>query len=62
LRIAEPKPHERIAIVGVGGLGHLTIQYAKVCGFKTIAVTHSKDKEDPAYKLGADVVVSDGKG
>jgi alcohol dehydrogenase len=62
LRIAEPKPHERIAVVGVGGLGHLAIQYAKVCGFETIAVTHSKDKEELAYKLGADVVVSDGKG
>jgi alcohol dehydrogenase len=62
LRIAEPKPHERIAIVGVGGLGHLAIQYAKVCGFGTIAITHSKDKEELAYKLGADVVVSDGKG
>ena len=62
LRIAEPKPHERVAVVGVGGLGHLAIQYAKVCGFETIAITHSKDKEELAYKLGADVVVSDGKG
>jgi alcohol dehydrogenase len=62
LRIAEPKPHERIAVVGVGGLGHLAIQYAKVCGFETIAVTHSKDKEELSYKLGADVVVPDGKG
>jgi len=62
LRIAEPKPHERVAIVGVGGLGHLAIQYAKVSGFETIAITHSKDKEELAHKLGADVVVSDGKG
>ncbi|MGB8573185.1 MAG: alcohol dehydrogenase catalytic domain-containing protein [Nitrososphaeraceae archaeon] len=62
LRIAEPKPHERVAVVGVGGLGHLAIQYSKVCGFETIAVTHSKDKEELAYKLGADAVVSDGKG
>ncbi len=62
LRIAEPKPHERVAVVGVGGLGHLAIQYAKVCGFETIAITHSKDKEELAHKLGADVVVSDGKG
>lgn len=62
LRIAEPKPHERIAVVGVGGLGHLAIQYAKVCGFETIAITHSKDKEELAYKLGADAVVTDGKG
>ena len=62
LRIAKPKPHERIAIVGIGGLGHLAIQYAKACGFETIAITHSKDKEELAYKLGANAVVSDGKG
>jgi alcohol dehydrogenase len=62
LRNAEPKPHERVAIVGVGGLGHLAIQYAKATGFETIAITHSKDKEELAYKLGSDVVVSDGKG
>jgi alcohol dehydrogenase len=62
LRIAEPKPHERVAIVGIGGLGHLAIQYSKAAGFETIAVTHSKDKEELAYKLGAYNVVSDGKG
>lgn len=62
LRIAEPQPHERVAIVGVGGLGHLDIQYAKATSFETIAITHSKDKEELASKLGSDVVVSDGKG
>jgi alcohol dehydrogenase len=62
LRLADPKPHERVAIVGIGGLGHLGIQYAKAAGFETIAVTHSKDKEELAYKLGADSVVADGKG
>jgi alcohol dehydrogenase len=62
LRFADPKPHERIAVVGIGGLGHLGIQYAKAAGFETIAVTHSKDKEELAYKLGADSVVADGKG
>ena len=61
LRAAKPKPHERIAIVGIGGLGHLGIQYSKAAGFHTIAVTHSKDKEELAYKLGADQVVSNGK-
>jgi alcohol dehydrogenase len=61
LRLADPKPHERIAIVGIGALGHLGIQYSKAAGFETIAVTHSKDKEELAYKLGADRVVSDGE-
>src|SRR5215217_1235502 len=62
LRFADPKPHERVAIVGIGALGHLGIQYSKAAGFETIAVTHSKDKEELAYKLGADSVVADGEG
>jgi alcohol dehydrogenase len=62
LRLADPKPHERVAVVGIGALGHLGIQYSKAAGFETIAVTHSKDKEELAYKLGADSVVSDGEG
>jgi D-arabinose 1-dehydrogenase-like Zn-dependent alcohol dehydrogenase len=57
IRHADPKPHEKIAVVGIGGLGHLGIQYSKACGFETIAVTHSKDKEELCYKMGADLVV-----
>ena len=60
LRFAYPRPHERVAVVGIGALGHLGIQYSKAAGFETIAVTHSKDKEELAYKLGADSVVPDG--
>ena len=44
LRFADPRPHERVAVVGIGALGHLGIQYSKAAGFETIAVTHSKDK------------------
>ena len=62
LRWANPKPQERIAVVGIGGLGHLALQYSKAAGFETIAITHSKDKEELAHKLGADIVVSDGQG
>jgi alcohol dehydrogenase len=61
LRLADPKPHERIAVVDIGALGHLGIQYSKAAGFETIAVTHSKDKEELSYKLGADSVVADGE-
>ncbi|HTW31201.1 MAG TPA: alcohol dehydrogenase catalytic domain-containing protein [Candidatus Sulfotelmatobacter sp.] len=60
LRIADPKPHERVAVVGIGGLGHLALQYAKACGFETIAVTKSKDKEKMIRNLGADEVVDSG--
>ncbi len=60
LRIADPKPHERIAVLGIGGLGHLALQYSKSAGFYTTAITHSKDKEEMASKLGADLVVANG--
>jgi len=59
-RLAEPRPGDRVAVVGVGGLGHLAVQYAHVTGHPTIAVTHSKDKEAQLRELGADEVVSDG--
>lgn len=61
LRAADPKPHERVAVAGIGALGHLGIQYAKACGFETIAITTSPDKHDLARELGADVVVSNGQ-
>jgi alcohol dehydrogenase len=60
LRIAEPRPHERVAVLGIGGLGHLAIQYAKAAGFETFAVTKSKDKVPLVKRLGADEVVADG--
>jgi alcohol dehydrogenase len=61
LRAAEPKPHERIGIIGIGGLGHLGIQFSKASGFETIAITHSKDKEELAMKLGASQVATNGE-
>jgi D-arabinose 1-dehydrogenase-like Zn-dependent alcohol dehydrogenase len=44
LRWADPKPHERVAVLAIGGLGHLAVQYAKAAGFETIAVSHSPIK------------------
>lgn len=61
LRDASPQPHEKIAVVGIGGLGHMALQLAKASGFETIAITHSPDKHDLATQLGADHVVADGK-
>ncbi|MGW4287234.1 alcohol dehydrogenase catalytic domain-containing protein [Streptomyces sp. NPDC004673] len=61
LRDADPQPGERIAVVGIGGLGHVALQLAKASGFETIAVTHSPDKHDLAVELGADHVVASGK-
>jgi len=48
-------------VLGIGGLGHLAVQYAKAAGFETIAVSHSPDKDKMIRDLGADEVVRDGK-
>ncbi|XVV01006.1 alcohol dehydrogenase catalytic domain-containing protein [Actinosynnema sp. CA-248983] len=61
LRRADPRPHERVAVLGIGGLGHMAVQYSRACGFFTIAITHTADKHDRARELGADVVVSNGR-
>jgi alcohol dehydrogenase len=62
LRWAAPQPGERVAVVGIGGLGHLAVQYAKAAGFHTIAVSRSPDKDKLIRDLGADEVVRDGAG
>jgi alcohol dehydrogenase len=61
LRAADPKPHERVAVLGIGGLGHLAVQYAKAAGFETFAISHSPDKDKMIRDLGADEIVRDGK-
>src|SRR4051812_38249649 len=58
---ADPKPHERVAVLGIGGLGHLAVQYAKAAGFETIAVSRSPDKDKMIRDLAADEIVRDGK-
>jgi alcohol dehydrogenase len=62
LRWARPQPHERVAVLGIGGLGHLAVQYAKAAGFETIAISRSPDKDTMIRELGADEIVRDGKG
>ncbi|MCE3029589.1 alcohol dehydrogenase catalytic domain-containing protein [Streptomyces sp. CMSTAAHL-2] len=61
LRDAAPQPHEKVAVVGIGGLGHVALQLAKASGLETIAVTHSPDKHELSTRLGADHVVANGK-
>jgi alcohol dehydrogenase len=61
LRWADPQPHERVAVLGIGGLGHLAVQYAKTAGFETIAISRTPDKDKMIRELGADEVVRDGK-
>lgn len=56
----DPKPGEKVAILGFGGLGHIALQYAKAKGHPTIVLTHSTDKLKLAKELGADEVVQTG--
>jgi alcohol dehydrogenase/propanol-preferring alcohol dehydrogenase len=60
LRGAEPRPYERVAVLGIGGLGHLALQFAAAAGHETIAITRSPDKRGVAAELGAETVVADG--
>jgi D-arabinose 1-dehydrogenase-like Zn-dependent alcohol dehydrogenase len=53
LRNSGARPSDLVAILGVGGLGHLGIQFAAKMGFKTVAIARGMDKEPLARKLGA---------
>jgi D-arabinose 1-dehydrogenase-like Zn-dependent alcohol dehydrogenase len=53
LRNSGARPGDLVAILGVGGLGHLGIQFAAKMGFKTVAIARGMDKEPLARKLGA---------
>jgi D-arabinose 1-dehydrogenase-like Zn-dependent alcohol dehydrogenase len=53
LRRSGARPGEVVAILGIGGLGHLAIQYAAKMGFRTVAIARGKNKETLAKKLGA---------
>ncbi|HMD20642.1 MAG TPA: alcohol dehydrogenase catalytic domain-containing protein [Alloacidobacterium sp.] len=56
-RAARPQTGERIAIIGIGGLGHLAIQVAKAFGHEVIAITNTAAKVNDAKSLGADEVL-----
>ena len=53
LRNSGARPGDLVAVLGVGGLGHLGIQFAAKMGFKTVAVARGQDKDPLARKLGA---------
>lgn len=53
LRNSGAKPGDLVAVLGIGGLGHLGVQYATKMGFNTVAIARGKDKEPLARELGA---------
>jgi D-arabinose 1-dehydrogenase-like Zn-dependent alcohol dehydrogenase len=53
LRNSGARPGEVVAILGIGGLGHLAVQYAAKMGCKVVAIARGKDEEPLARQLGA---------
>src|SRR5947199_1163063 len=53
LRNSGARGGDVVAVLGIGGLGHLGVQFAAKMGFKTVAIARGKDKEPLAKKLGA---------
>ena len=58
LKMTNAKPGDWVVISGVGGLGHMAVQYAKAMGFNVAAVDVANDKLALAKRLGATVVVN----
>lgn len=53
LRNSGARPGDLVAVLGIGGLGHLGLQYAARMGFRTVAIARGTDKEPLARQLGA---------
>jgi D-arabinose 1-dehydrogenase-like Zn-dependent alcohol dehydrogenase len=57
LRNSGARPGDVAAVLGLGGLGHLGVQYAAKMGFHTVGIARGKDKEPLARKLGTSVYI-----
>src|SRR6267154_5618646 len=53
LRNSGARPGDLVAVLGLGGLGHLGVQFAAKMGFETVGIARGRDKETFAKKLGA---------
>jgi alcohol dehydrogenase len=53
LRHTRAQPGDRVAVLGIGGLGHLGLQWSRAMGFETIAIARGAGKEQDAKDLGA---------
>jgi len=62
LRNSGARAGDLVAVQGIGGLGHLGIQYARQMGFRTVAIGRGSDKETLARKLGASAYVDTAAG
>ncbi|MFJ2717922.1 zinc-dependent alcohol dehydrogenase [Streptomyces sp. NPDC087437] len=57
LKVAGVRPAQLVAVSGVGGLGHLAVQYAKIAGAGVAAIEVTDDKLELAAELGADILI-----
>ena len=57
LKETEARPGEWVAISGIGGLGHVAVQYAKAMGLHVVALDVTEEKLALARQLGADLAV-----
>ncbi len=58
IKVADVRPSERVVVFGIGGLGHLALQYARLVGAEVVAVDLTEEKLRLATELGADHVVN----
>ena len=58
LKVTDTKPDDWVVISGIGGLGHMAVQYAKAMGLNVIAVDVDEPKLDLAKRLGAELAVN----
>jgi D-arabinose 1-dehydrogenase-like Zn-dependent alcohol dehydrogenase len=57
LRTSGARGGDLVAVLGLGGLGHLAVQFAVKFGCRTVALSRGRDKEELAYQLGAHVYI-----
>jgi D-arabinose 1-dehydrogenase-like Zn-dependent alcohol dehydrogenase len=60
MRNAGAGPGDLVAVQGLGGLGHLGVQFARQMGFRTVAIGRGADKDQLARKLGAHIYIDSG--
>ncbi len=62
LRHTGAMPGDLVAVHGIGGLGHLAVQFARHFGFRVVAIGRGQDKRDLALQLGAHEYIDSGSG
>jgi alcohol dehydrogenase len=58
MRQAGIKPGDKIAVIGLGGLGHLAVLYAKAMGARVAVISNTPDKQDESKELGAEYFIN----